>query len=245
MRHQVDLVRRSDAVVANTPAERNFYVERGVQPGAVTVSGPGVNPADVLGGDGPAFRRRHGLDGPVIASIGTLMYDKGTVHLVEAVRKLWQAGRPVELVLAGAALAPFEHYLSTLPPEDRVRVRLFGQVDDREKRDLLAAADIFAMPSRTDSFGIVYLEAWLYGVPVIGARTWGVTDVIDHGKDGLLVPFGDVEVLAAALAGLLDDPARRAALGAAGRAKVYAEHTWERKYPRIEALYTGLVRKER
>lgn len=245
MRHQVDLVRRSDALVANTPSERDFYTRKGVSPAAITVSGPGVAPEDVLGGDGGRFRARHGLESPVVASVGTLMYDKGTVHLVEAVRELWRAGRQVDLVLAGAVLEPFAHYLAALPPADRGRIRVLGPVDDPEKRDLLAAADIFAMPSRTDSFGIVYLEAWLYGKPVIGARTWGVTDVIAEGKDGLLVPFGGVEELVAALGQLLDDPARRAALGEAGRKKVYAEHTWDKKFSQVESLYLRLAGEKR
>ncbi|MFN8515884.1 MAG: glycosyltransferase [Chloroflexia bacterium] len=57
---------------------------------------------------------------------------------------------------------------------------------------MLAAASIFALPSRTDSFGITFLEAWCNGVPVIGARAGSIPDVIDDGEDELLVPFGDV-----------------------------------------------------
>jgi glycosyltransferase involved in cell wall biosynthesis len=169
------------------------------------------------------------------------MYDKGTVHVVEAVRSLWRQGCQVELVLAGAAMKGFLDFLSQLPRADRERIHLLGSVSDQEKRDLLAATDIFAMPSRTDSFGIAYLEAWLYGKPVIGAQTWGVMDVIQDGVDGLLVPFGDVDRLATALAELLDDPERRRSMGEAGRAKVYAEHTWEKKFPTIESLYLRLA----
>lgn len=242
MRHQVSLVRASDGVVAMTGDERRFYLERGVQPENIIVAGPGVNAEDVLGGDGARFRAQHGLAGPIVASLSTLMYDKGTVHVVEAVRRLWAAGMEVELVLAGALLEPFVRYLDALPAADRQRIRVLGAVSEEEKRDLLAAADVFAMPSRTDSFGIVYLEAWLYGKPVIGAQTWGVRDVIRDGVDGLLVPFGDVAALTDALSGLLADPARRAAMGAAGRAKVYAEHTWDKKFPIIEGLYGRLAR---
>ncbi|HRE29887.1 MAG TPA: glycosyltransferase, partial [Anaerolineales bacterium] len=84
-------------------------------------------------------------------------------------------------------------------------------------------------------------EAWLAGKPVIGARAWAMDEVIADGVDGLLVPFGDAEALADALAGLLDDPARRAALGAAGRAKVLARYTWAHAYARVRAAYQGLV----
>ena len=131
--------------------------------------------------------------------------------------------------------------MARLPPADRAWLHVLGSVDDAEKRDLLAAADVFAMPSRTDSFGIVYLEAWLYRKPVIGARTWGVMDVIEDGRDGLLVPFGDVPALAAALSGLLADASRRAEMGAYGAEKVYRMHTWDVKYPLVRDLYFRLV----
>ena len=241
MRHQVELVRASDGVVAMTNDEAAFYCQHGVREENIVVAGAGVNPLDVLGGNGAAWRAKHGASGPIVASLSTLMYDKGTVHVVEAVRRLWAAGRQVELVLAGAVLDPFAQYLTSLPADVRGRIRVLGPIDDQEKRDLFAAVDIFAMPSRTDSFGIVYLEAWLYGKPVIGARTWGVKDVIQDRVDGLLVPFGDVGQLAAALSDLLNDPERRKTMGEAGRTKVYAEHTWNKKFPKIEALYLRLA----
>jgi glycosyltransferase involved in cell wall biosynthesis len=241
MRHQVEAVLAADAIVAMTRAERDFYCGQGAGAGRIEALGSAVEPGAVLHGDGDAFRARHLLRDPIVACLSTLMYDKGTVHVVEAVRRLWAQGRRVELVLAGGVMRSFADFLAGLPVADRERIHLLGPVSDEEKRDLLAAADIFAMPSRTDSFGIVYLEAWLYGKPVIGARTWGVMDVIRDGADGLLVPFGDVDGLASALASLLDDPQRRRMLGEAGRAKVYAEHTWERKFPKIEELYLRLV----
>ena len=241
MRHQVRLVLDADAVIAMTPAERDFYVSAGADSSRISVIGSAVEPESVLGGDGEAFRSRHGLRGPVVASLSAMMADKGTPHLVQAVRRLWSQGRAVELVLAGAVMPEFSAFMAALPEPDRSRVRVLGPVSESEKRDLLAAADIFAMPSRTDSFGIVYLEAWLYGKPVVGARTWGVMDVISDGVDGLLAPFGDAEWLAGALAQLLDDPGRRTQMGEAGRAKVHAAHTWERKFPQIEARYRQLA----
>jgi glycosyltransferase involved in cell wall biosynthesis len=241
MRHQVALVRAADAAVLQTPAERNFYTVRGVAPERLVVAGSGVDPSNVLGGDGARFRRAHNLDGFLAVSLAALSYDKGTVHLVEAVRQLWRAGRSIELILAGVATAPFQAYLSTLPPADRMRIRLLGSIEEAEKRDMLAAADVFAMPSRTDSFGIVYLEAWLYRVPVVAARTWGVSDVITDGQDGLLIPFGDVPALAQALGYLQDHPDARAELGARGEAKVYRLHTWAQKVAPVSDLYGRLT----
>lgn len=241
MRHQIALVQGAHAAVLQTPAERDFYAGHGIPLERLVVAGPGVDPPRVLGGDGAHFRRAHNLDGFLVASLSALSYDKGSVHLVEAVRQLWQAGRPVELVLAGVATAPFQAYLDTLPAAERTRIRLLGTIDETEKRNLLAAADVFAMPSRTDSFGIVYLEAWLYRTPVVGARTWGVSDVIADGEDGVLVPFGDVPALAHALSFLQDHPSVRAELGARGEQKVYRYHTWEQKYEPVRDLYGRLA----
>ncbi|HEY6042186.1 MAG TPA: glycosyltransferase family 4 protein, partial [Anaerolineae bacterium] len=97
--------------------------------------------------------------------------------------------------------------------------------------------DVLAMPSRTDSFGIVFLEAWFYGKPVIGARAGGVPEVIDDGRDGFLVNFGDTDMLARRIAQLLDDRVLAQEFGAAGREKVLQNWTWDKIYPQIETLY--------
>ncbi len=241
MRHQVALVRASDAVVAQTPTEKAFYESRGVPGGKIHVVGPGVDPEQVLGGDAGRFWARHGPPRPLVAFLGTMSYDKGIIHLIEAMRILWREGCAAALALSGAPTRAVQVHLARLPEAERRRVCMLGPVTDEEKRDLLAAADVVAMPSRTDSFGIVYLEAWLYRKPVIGARTWGVMDVIEHGRDGLLVPFGDVQALAEALRDLLEHPEKRAAMGAMGEQKVYREHTWDRKYPLIRSLYATLA----
>lgn len=241
MRHQIELARRSDAVIAQTPTEREFYCQHGVNPENIHVIGPGFNPEDVLGGDGRRFRERHGLNSPIVFMLSKMSYDKGAMHTTEAMQVLWDRGYDARLVLAGDILTPFKSYFSRLPRHVQGRILLLGPVGEAEKRDLLAAGDVLVMPSRTDSFGIVYLEAWLYGKPVVGARTWGVMDVIEDGLDGLLVPFGDVGALAEAIAYLLDHPEQAKAMGERGKEKALSQHTWERKYPQICDVYRRLV----
>jgi glycosyltransferase involved in cell wall biosynthesis len=97
------------------------------------------------------------------------------------------------------------------------------------------------MPSRTDSFGIVFLEAWTYGKPVIGARAGGPQEIIEHRGDGLLVPFSDVESLSREIARLLNDRDLARQLGMAGRRKTLERYTWDRVYAQVAGLYDELV----
>lgn len=242
MRHQLAALRRADAVVAQTARERRFLLAQGIAEAKLHLVGAGVDPATVVGGDGAAFRARHGIAGPLVTILGTTAHDKGTPHLVEALRALRRAGREATLVIAGPTMEHFVRWFAALPPADRTHCRLLGFVSPDEKRDLLAATTIYAGPSRTDSFGIAYLEAWCCGVPVIGARAGGVLDVIADGEDGLLVPFGDVPALTAALRSLLDDPALAARLGARGRAKTLAHHTWEQVATAFAGIYDSLTK---
>lgn len=242
MRHQLALARASDTVFTQTRLEGNYLAQQGVAPERLVWCGAGVNPSELAGGEAARARARFGLAAPVVLVLGTAAYDKGTVHMVEAMHRLWAQGMRADLVLAGAVTDGFARYWAGLSKNGRCiaesgQVHLLGIVDEADKRDLLAAASVLALPSRSDSFGIVFLEAWLYGVPVVGAAAGGVAEVISDGQDGYLVPFGDVDILAARLARLLADPALAHRLGEAGRCKVLAQHTWDHVYARVRTRY--------
>jgi len=241
MPHQLAMIRDSDAIIVQTQLEQDFLLARGVSVERVHIVGPGINPQELIGGNSARFRAKYHLDGPLVFSIGAQAYDKGSVQLVEAMTKLWNQGCPASLVLAGPVISEFRHFYDAQPQWVRERCRLLGYISEKEKRDLLAAGDVFAMPSRTDSFGIVYLEAWLYKKPVVGALAGGVPDVISDNEDGYLVPFGDAERLAEVLHRLLADPAQAQRLGARGYEKAVTQHSWSRKYAAIQAIYEHLT----
>ncbi|MGB9879866.1 MAG: glycosyltransferase family 4 protein [Anaerolineae bacterium] len=213
MPHQMTMLHNSDAVIVQTELERQYLLSQGVLAERIHKVGVGVNPEHLRGGCAERFRAKYGVQAPIVFYIGTQAYDKGTVHLVEAMRKLWDGGSEAHLVLAGPLTSSFESYFHSLPEADRQRCHLLGFISEEDKRDLLDAGDVFAMPSRTDSFGIVYLEAWLYKKPVIGALAGGVPDVIQDNEDGYLVPFGDVLRLAEVIGTLLADRAKARQFG--------------------------------
>lgn len=241
MRHQLDLLQRSDRVIVQTSLEAACLREHGVPGEKMRQIGVGITPAELAGGNGDRFRAVQGIDGPLVLSIGAMAYDKGTIHLVEAMRRLWETGSDATLVLIGAPLSHFVEFIERLPQSARAQLRVLPYADDQTKRDALAAADIFAMPSRTDSFGIVYLEAWCYRLPVIGAWAGGVPDVVAHEQDGLLVPFGNLAALSEAIGRLLSHRSEAWRLGEAGYAKLLRELTWEHKYAQVRAVYQEVL----
>jgi glycosyltransferase involved in cell wall biosynthesis len=241
MRHQISLLKRSDRVITMTGLEADELAARGVPRAKLRRVGVGVTPSEVLGGDRARFRAEQRIAGPLVLYIGALAHDKGAIHTVEAMRRLWARGSDAVLAMIGAPLAHFTQFYEKLPAEDKARIRLLPYAPENVKRDALAAADVLALPSRTDSFGIVFLEAWCYGVPVVGARAGGVPDVIADGQDGLLVPFGDADAIAGAIERLLTDRDLAQRLGAAGRAKVEHDFTWERIYDQVRAVYAEVV----
>lgn len=239
MRQQLALVRNADAVITQTSGEGEFFRKMGVNPQRLVRVGPGVDPAELRGGEAARARSRFDLKGPCILFLGTVSEDKGALTLLQAMKRLWEAGkREGTLVYAGAVLDEWQREFQKEGPAIQGRVRVTGIVTDAEKNDLLAACDLLVLPSRVDSFGIVFLEAWLYGKPVVGANAGGIPDVIRDGRDGLLVPFGDSTALAKAIQRLLEDRSFALELGACGRAQVLAEHTWERKYQLVREVYT-------
>jgi len=235
------LLAQSDIVVARTPREADYLTARGFAAQRLRVIACGINPSELTGGDGPRFRARHGLSTgePIVFAVGTRAFDKGTQHLVEAMRVLWRGGTCATLVLAGGSQPDFRRFWRRQTREVRERTLVLDTVSEADKLDLLAAGQVFAMPSRSDSFGIVYLEAWSYGVPVIGADAGGVPDVITDGQDGLIVPFGDVATLASSIARLLDTPELRDRLGSAGRRKALGRWTWDALFGDFRALYAS------
>lgn len=109
----------------------------------------------------------------------------------------------------------------------RDRVHFHGEVSEPRLRGFYQACDIFVAPSRFESFGLILLEAMMFGKPVIGCRAGGMTEIVEHGVSGLLAEPGDVGSLTSCLLQLLADPQLRARVGDAGRRRYLARFTAE------------------
>jgi glycogen synthase len=243
MSHQVAAYRAATEIVALSGREARAYGELGVAEERIHVVPMGVEPGHAVGvaDEAALFRAERALDGPIVAFVGTTTFDKGAFTLALAVAQLNKRGRGVNLVCAGPGREGMAEFLNQQPPDVKAalssRTHLLGVVDESTKNALLAACDLLALPSQVDSFGIVLLEAWLHGKPVIGADAGGIPDLIDSAATGLIVPFGSHDQLASAISRLLDDPELAARLGAAGRERVLQKFTWEHTYACMRQIY--------
>ena len=237
---QLKLMKGADAIVTATEAENRALIARGFDPARIHAVGVGVRPETVAGGSGSRFRDIYRLAGPLVLQISTQTPAKGSVVLVEAMKRLWASGSDAKLVLIGQVTDEFDRYFLAQPPSVYERTVVLGYTDEQTKKDALDACDVLVMASTADSFGAVYLEAWLYGKPVIGARAGGVPEVISDGEDGLLVPFNDAGALAEAVEALLRDGARRRLYGEAGRRKALSRYTDDMVWQRMRSVIEGV-----
>lgn len=242
MDHQRRLMAGADAVLTLTSIEREGLMGlMGLRPEQVTVIGSGCDPMPLLA-DEAAVLRRYGLRLPLVLFVGRNSQEKGAIHAAEAALALRQRGCQLCLALVGQTAPEFNRFYRRLTAEEQTVVRPLGVLDEMEKHALLASAACLVLPSRTDSFGIVLLEAWQHGKPVIGARAGGIPGVVNEGEDGLLVEYGDVAGLTQAMEQLLTDAALRQRMGQAGRAKLAQQYTWGHVADRVETVYKSVMR---
>lgn len=172
------------------------------------------------------FEKRKGID-LVLGTLPRLLSDRPNVRVVLIGRDdlPGETGEPYRTV--------FEREHGTAPWFDQVEFR--GIVDDDALWKAYRQCDVFVAPSRFESFGLIFVEAMMCSKPVIALRAGAAAEVVDHGITGLLVPDDTAKVLAA-LAELVEQPDRRLAMGAAGRATYEREFTVEAMGARIEQL---------
>ena len=180
-----------------------------------------------------------GEDHEVIVNVGRQEFQKGQLDLLRAIEIL--AARRPKLVLIqagrrGGMTAELERAMGR--PALAGCVRLLGHRDDVP--DLLAAADIFAFPSRYEGLGGALIEAMALELPIVTTAVPAVLEVVEPGANALTVPTGDARQLANALESLLDDPERREKFGARSREIFLERFTLARSAHRLLQFYADI-----
>jgi glycosyltransferase involved in cell wall biosynthesis len=222
------LLARFGFVVAPSRAMARFLADNGLPAERIHVVQNGI---DLRPRGSPRPTR---TDGPLVLGTGaSLEYQKGIDILLAACARL--DGKPrIEIFGDGSWRGRLEAQAAELDLD----ARFAGHVDDLRER--IHELDIFVLPSRAENFPLAALEAMAATLPVVATRVGGVPELVVDGETGILVEPDDPPALAAAIAGLASDPARRAALGDAGRRRASAMFDADRMAARMLALYEAL-----
>lgn len=211
----------ADAVFCQSRHEASHLEGLGLDPTKVVLCG--LPPMCLPGRDGGKMRDRWGSHRPVVLFLGRRDRSKGYPALLEAWRTVLQQHPSALLLLAGPLGA------GEKSPEINLQEGTFvdlGIPDEETKARALAACDVFCLPSAHESFGIVYVEAWSYGKPVVCGTAPAAREWIRDGETGLHTTQNPSD-LAATLGRLLADADFRNRLGEAGRKFQQAALTWE------------------
>jgi glycosyltransferase involved in cell wall biosynthesis len=211
---------------------------RGLDRGEIAIVPNGVDLARYV----PDPRGRRSEE-PTLLYLGRLKRYKGVHLILQAMARLKKAGRSVRLTVAGDGdhRAALEALRDRLQIQDRVE--FLGYVDEEEKLRLLQQSWIHVLTSPKEGWGIATLEAAACGTPTVASDSPGLRDAVVDGKTGVLVPHGDVENLAHALAGLLSDDETRTAMGESARA--FAEgFSWDASARAMEKVLHARVARD-
>jgi D-inositol-3-phosphate glycosyltransferase len=246
VRSEVEIIGCSDAILASCTEEAaQFERLYGATPGRVEIVPPGVDHAFFSPGDRRGARTALGLgDHPVLLFVGRIQALKG---LDVAVRALASLDDPeaVLVVVGGASGKDGEAYLGDVEALAAslgvgARIRFVEPQPHHLLSSYYRAADVCLVPSRSESFGLVALEAAACGTPVVAAAVGGLRTLVDHGHSGFLVEGRDPEVFAAYTEELLTNPVLAASMSVAAATRATG-YTWSMSAARLRRLYADLA----
>jgi D-inositol-3-phosphate glycosyltransferase len=250
VRAEADVVRCSDAITASCPDEAAQLMRLyGDIPGRIELVPPGVEHAFFSPGSRRGARSALGLPDhhPVLLFVGRIQPLKGVDVAVQSLAAL-DDRRATLLVVGGPSGPHGDEELSRLRTlvQDLAlqrQVRFVSPQPHHLLSTYYRAADVCLVPSRTESFGLVALEAAACGIPVVGAAVGGLRTIVDHGQTGFLVDGRDPAAFAAYTSELLRNRVLAAQMGdvAAARAKRY---TWSTAAARLRRVYADLTARQ-
>lgn len=248
-RTKVALKKLSYCIVVSDNTRR-LVVEQGVKPDAVMVLSNGVSPLVQHTATREDIRTNLGLKAGdlLVLSVGRLVERKGFDTLMQAWPLILEAYPQARWALAGAG--PLAEKLKKDSKDlakkyNLTTVQLLGEVSRERLSELYTAADVFVMPNRTlasgdaEGFGLVFLEAGLSGVPVVGGRSGGVPEAIIDGQTGLLVDGRNYHDVAQAVIRLLLDKKLRRQMGRTGHEYAKSQ-SWDVKAAKLAELIDAL-----
>ncbi len=252
----IDVLRKFDLLIACTSLEKQFLIKKfSINAEKIEVIPMGVDyerfflPKSNLIQFKQKFFKRKEKKYSLILFCGYKNYEKGALSILKSIPYILRKKRKVYFLFIGPSTIAFNQELSKISKLKNARIINFTPDNltgyfDQKKIAAFREADIYLMPSRSDAFGIAFLEAWAAGKPVIGARIGATPEVIQENIDGLLVEFDDPVDISEKVITLLKNKRLRQKLGKKGQMKVVQNFTWDIIAEKTHVLYQNLISKQ-
>ncbi|MCK4836261.1 MAG: glycosyltransferase [Candidatus Aminicenantes bacterium] len=206
-----DICSHSDVVIALTEFEKNFFTnELGLDQNKVFVIPPAIDhDKKVIRSDKHEIRKRYGIkEKNIILYLGQHGMHKNILNIVQSMKYVWKQLPDTALIIAGAITKytqKLKKQAEKISEETGHEIYFFDNFDETQKHEIFQISDVFISLSEYESFGIVFIEAMQYGLPLIGSRNSVVKSIIDEFKNGLLVDPDNITEVAGSIIELLAD----------------------------------------
>jgi len=244
---EAEVIACSDVITANSVTELQQLASLyGADPKRIDVVAPGIDRAVFSPGLREGARNALGLkDGPVLLFVGRIQPLKGLDVAVATLAGLSRRYQDAQLLVVGGVSGPqgqkelqrFEDSVQRYGLQDRVK--LVPPQPHHLLSTYYRAADVCLVPSRSESFGLVALEAAACGVPVVASDVGGLTTLVDHGRTGLRVAGRDPAGYIDAVSAILEDPRLAESMARRG-AEMAARYSWSATALRLRRIFAGL-----
>jgi glycogen(starch) synthase len=232
------IYRHAGKVLTMTDLEKRFMASM-VPPEMCATVGAGIDPGEWEDIPSPdSFRKHAGVEGMYLLYCGRLASNKGLGTLMDSLPAVFKDFEG-DMVLLGkdwGIKAQLEQQAKKHGIERRVRFIDF--LPDRQLyKSALAGCEMLVLPSQWEAFGIVLLEAAMCRRPAVATSVGGIPEVVDQGRTGILVPYGNPSALSGSIIGLLRDENARKMMGEEARMTVLGKHTWPHVVDRVLDAY--------
>ncbi len=255
----VEVLKKFDIIIACTSIEKKILIKKfKIRREKIKVIPMGVDYKRFEGVHKVSFKNfffkqnffnKNDTNNKLVLFCGNKNYEKGAISILKSIPYILKNIKKVYFVFIGPSTKAFNYEFSKVKKLKGVKIINFTPDNltgyyDKKKLTAFKEADIYLMPSRSDAFGISFLEAWAAGKPVIGARIGATPEVIEENVDGLLVDFDNPKDIAQKVILLLKNKKLRKKMGLAGQLKVFQKYTWDHVSRKTHFTYQNLINKQ-
>jgi len=237
------ILNAASRVLVRAPQLTRRLEEMGVDPAKMIVTPSGVRREELEEASGKEFRQKYCVGGHLILYLGRLHPMKGPQYLIRALPEILSRIPDTTLILVGPDHQGYRSHLEKIVSDLNVskNVRFTGPIyDAQEKMQAYAACDVFCLPSGYEGTSQSIFQAMAQGKPVVATNAGGIPFQVNHGIEGLLVPYGDPKAISSSIIRLLEDQNLARRMGKAGRRRV-ERFCYDRLAKQMQGIYERLI----